>query len=424
VRIAIVGGGISGLASAWLLQHAHDVTVYEAAPFLGGHARSIAVPCGERVVYAETGFKYFFDGSYPTLIGLARALGLGLRRCAPSFSMTRAGRGVLALPPRSPSQVARLFAEPRLLREAIRLYPILAAGYVEGQPAAARIAESFLYPFVASCWGAPQAIMPDFPAYDVLKVMRRGKGEGPGFYEFDGGVSAYIAALIAELGAARLLPGVGAARLVREGRAWRVEDTRGDACAYDRVVVATSAPRAADLLAGPAEGAPLAALIGRFAHFDTRIVIHRDASLMPARRADWALLNIRVDPDAAWTTEWSGWREQAPVFRSWLPAGRALPEGTVHEQSFHHLVVTRESPALQRSIAAEQGRAGLFVAGMYTTDVDNHESALRSALPVAQALSPASPNLRRLLAGSLARRAPARPWSRPALEPPSTDPRE
>jgi predicted NAD/FAD-binding protein len=413
MRIAIIGGGIAGLATAWLLQKDHDITLYEAASFLGGHARSIPVPCGDRVVYAETGFKYFFDGPYPTVMALMRTLGLTLRRCRASFSMTRTGHRVLVLPPRSPGHVGRLLANPQMLREAVGLYRFLAAGtelltakdwgptlrqYVGRQPAFERIAGSFLYPFLASCWGAPQTLMPDFPAYDVLKVMRRGKGEGPGFYEIDGGVSTYVSALLSELGAARLLPGVGAARLQWTGVDWEVEDTSGDASPYDHVVIATSARHAGDLLSGVPEGAPLAALVRQFSHFDTHIVIHRDPGLMPERRADWAIVNVRVDGDAAWTTEWSGWRESLPVFRSWLPRGRPLPAGVVHEESFHHLVVTHASPALQRAIAAEQGRSGLFLAGMYTTDVDNHESALCSAVGLARALAPQSPNLQRLAA--------------------------
>lgn len=411
MRIAIVGGGIAGLATAWLLQADHDVTLYEATPFLGGHARTIPVPCGNRVVYAETGFKYFFDGPYPTVIALMRTLGLDLRKCAGSFSMTRAGRPVLVLPPRSPGHITRLLANPRMLRETIGLYRFLGAGtelltakdwratlreYADSQPAFAQIAESFLYPFIAACWGAPLTLMPDFPAYDVLKVMRRRKGEGPVFYEIDGGVSTYISALVSELGASRLLPGVGAARLLRSGTDWQVEDTRGNASAYDSVVIATSAPRAGDLLAGVAEHAALAALVRQFSHFHTNIVLHRDPGLMPERRADWAIVNVRVDADAAWTTEWSGWRESVPVFRSWLPPGRPLPEGVVHNESFHHLVVTNASPGLQRAIAAEQGRSGLFLAGMYTTDVDNHESALCSAVGIAKVIAPNSPNLGRL----------------------------
>jgi hypothetical protein len=63
-----------------------------------------------------------------------------------------------------------------------------------------------------------------------------------------------------------------------------------------------------------------------------------------------------------------------------------------------------ENAILQRRIADLQGVSGLWVTGMYAVDVDNHESALLSALVPAQALAPRSQNLRRLI-GSVARDA-------------------
>jgi predicted NAD/FAD-binding protein len=42
-RIAVVGSGISGLASAWLLSQQHMVTLYEAGDYLGGHTHTVDV---------------------------------------------------------------------------------------------------------------------------------------------------------------------------------------------------------------------------------------------------------------------------------------------------------------------------------------------------------------------------------------------
>jgi predicted NAD/FAD-binding protein len=67
-----------------------------------------------------------------------------------------------------------------------------------------------------------------------------------------------------------------------------------------------------------------------------------------------------------------------------------LPARLHHLQSFHHLIVTPKSRSLHRQIARLQGSAGLWVVGMYAMDVDNHESALASALPVARALGEAT----------------------------------
>jgi predicted NAD/FAD-binding protein len=86
------------------------------------------------------------------------------------------------------------------------------------------------------------------------------------------------------------------------------------------------------------------------------------------------------------------------VIRTWLRKGRALPEPLYAQRSYHHVLMTPENAVLQRRIAALQGQAGVWVTGMYTVDVDNHESALLSAVPPAKALAPRSRNLARLLA--------------------------
>jgi len=46
VRIAIIGGGISGLVSAYLLNEDHDVVLLEANDYIGGHTHTIDVTLG------------------------------------------------------------------------------------------------------------------------------------------------------------------------------------------------------------------------------------------------------------------------------------------------------------------------------------------------------------------------------------------
>ncbi len=403
LRIAVIGGGVAGLATAWLLQADHDVTLYEAAPYFGGHARSIAVASGSSQVFAEIGFKYFFDDTYPTLVAFTRELGLSLRRCKPSISMARAGRGVLVLPPRTVPQIARIALSPKSLREAIAFRRLLVDGhalvaaqdwgptlreYAESRGATAAIAESFIYPLVAASWGAPLDVMRQFPAYDVFKVLLGGKSGGLGFYEFEGGSSTYVAAIVRALRDTRLRPSTPVQALERDGDGWLVSDASGQRDRFSRVVVAMGAAQAHALLRTAPAAAAHADVVGRFGHFDTRIVIHRDPAWMPPSRADWSKFNMRVEGDQAFSTEWSGWREQEPVFRTWLPQGRPLPDAVVHDQRFQHLVVTTESPSLQRRIVDLQGREGIYLAGMYVTDVDDHESALLSASQVGRLLAP------------------------------------
>ena len=139
------------------------------------------------------------------------------------------------------------------------------------------------------------------------------------------------------------------------------------------------------------------AAIAGFRHFETEIVVHGDPSLMPPNRKDWGHNNLFFDREVAWMSDWQGLRAGVHVIRTWLPKGRPLPQPLYGRRSFRHLIMTPENAVLQRRIAALQGVGGLWVTGMYVVDIDNHESALLSAVVPPRGLAPEGKNLERLL---------------------------
>jgi uncharacterized protein len=417
MRIGIIGAGVSGMTSAWLLQHDHHVTLIDGAPRLGGHVETVPVVTSGCTVHAELGTRFFFDTAYPYFLALLRVLAIPIRWSDATVSFTDVGRGhTIVLPPSSPRHVASLLRSPRVVRHVLSLRRL-----IEEQPAVASrrdfsitfrrhlaqgrypasFGPEFVYPFLAACWGAPLELLPDFPAYSLLKGMPSGKR--PGFYEVSGGMSRYVRAFGEELDRVDIRLGVGVRRVERHDGI-RVEDESGEHHRFDRLIVATSSRDAAKLLRGVPAVAELQEAVGTFRHFETEIVVHGDGSLMPPNRGDWAHTNLFLDGEAAWMSDWQGLQGGAPVIRTWLPKGRALPRPLYARRSFHHLLMSPENAALQRRIAALQGAAGLWVTGMYAVDVDNHESALLSALLPARALAPRSQNLGRLL-GAVARDA-------------------
>jgi predicted NAD/FAD-binding protein len=421
MRVGVIGGGVSGMTAAWLLQHDHDVTLFDKASRLGGHVETMPIATsGGHTVYAELGPRFFFDTAYPYFLALLRLLAVPIRWTDARVSFTDIARGeTVVLPPRSLRRLAGLLASPRLTRHALSLrrlvqqQPAIAArrdfsvtlrSYLARSRYPKTFGPEFAYPFLAACWGAPLDQLPDFPVYSLLKGMP--PGERPGFYTIEGGMSRYVRAFTEELTLVNVRLGFGVRRVASETRdddlrpepkGFFVEDERGELHRFDRLIVATSARDAADLLGGVPAAAKMQREVGTFRHFETEIIVHGDHGLMPKSPRDWAHYNLFLEGGAAWMSDWQGLKDGATVIRTWLPKGRALPRPLYGRRTFRHLLMTPENGALQRRIAALQGAAGLWVTGMYAVDVDNHESALLSALVPARALAPRAQNLARLL---------------------------
>jgi predicted NAD/FAD-binding protein len=412
-RIGVLGGGVAGIASAWMLQDDHRVTLLEKEPRLGGHVETVPVTVDGKTIYAELGPRFFFNPSYPYFLGLLRLLGVkttwndGLV----SFTDRRKGRSFV-VPPRSARHVASLVRSPRMVGHLMSLRRLIGQQaevvgrrdfsvpfhrYLSDNGYPASFGPELAYPFLAACWGCSVGTLAEFPAYSLLKGMP--PGDKAGFFAVDGGVSSYIEAFARELSGVDVRLGHGAARIERATDGTLVvHDARGERHVFDQIVVATASFHAADLLRGVAGVESLQRATGGFRHFETDIVVHGDPSYMPKHRADWGGNNLFVDGDVTFMTDWQGQRDGAAVFRTWLPAGARLPQPMYARRGFRHLVMSPENAVLQGRIAALQGAAGVWVAGMYAADVDNHESALLSAVVPARALAPRSRNLARFLA--------------------------
>jgi predicted NAD/FAD-binding protein len=409
MRVGVVGAGAAGLVTSWLLQNEHEMTVLEASPHLGGHAHTRHLRVAGQNVPCETGLRFIFDHNYPVLHALFRSLGLrpGWRPVDVTLVWPRLQRS-LVLPPRTAAHWARL-ARPENLGVALgfhahmvrlrRMGPGDAARTIGAWGAAsaltARHFETVFLPFLAASWGAPVEEMRGFPAAGVGKVLQRPAGPH-GIFEFPGGVSEYIDALCAAQPGVTLRPSSPVVSARRQDGGWRVTLASGEVAAFDQLVFATAAWDAAKILADEPAAAGWVDTLRRVRHFDTTIAFHEDETFMPPDPGDWSTLNQFHDPERPWTTEWAGQSRGVGIFRTWVPAHRPPPRREHHRVTFKHLVLTLEQADIQRALAAAQGDAGVSVVGLYVMDVDNHESAVMSAIPVGRRLSPRSPTLARL----------------------------
>lgn len=405
-RVAVIGTGISGLSAAWLLSRAHDVTVYEQSARLGGHSRTVEV--GPDRTAVDMGFIVYNEDTYPNLVALFRHLGVETQASDMSFAVSigdgrleYAGtdwRGLLAQPtnalrPRFWSMMRDLL---RFYREAPRDAAALERdlvsldAYLAQQGYGPGFVQDHLLPMAAAIWSTPAAEVGAYPAtafirfcenHGLLKLRDR-----PVWRTVTGGSRAYVQRLAEPLaGDVRLGCGVRAIR--RDEDSVMVLDTQGGSTRYDEVVIATHAPQALAMLADASSSER--ALLGALRTAPNRVVLHRDAGLMPRRRAAWASWNYLSRPDGAlcvtyWMDRLQGLPTAAGPHLVTLNPMRE-PEHILHEETFAHPIFDAAAIRAQRALWTLQGTRHTWYCGAWFGS-GFHEDGLQAGLAVAEQL--------------------------------------
>lgn len=409
MRIAVIGSGIAGLASSWLLSRRHEVTLFEANDYLGGHTHTHAVELGGKSYAVDTGFIVFNPGNYPLLSRLFDELGIGSQPTTMSFAVRndRSGLEYNATSLRGLFCRKRNLVSPgflRMLRDIVRFYreapQLLAAAddgltlgeYLDRNGYSAAFADDHLVPMAAALWSSPAAQARAFPARYFVQFMANHRmlqtRARPQWRVVRGGSQSYVRALrrgwrVHE----RVACGV---RSVRRGdRGVMVESAAGSEC-YDHAVLACHADQALALLADAGEREH--EILGAIAYQCNDTVLHTDANLLPRRRAAWAAWNALVAPDLGDECTVSycmnllqSLDAREPIVVSLNSTARIAPEKILRRIRYEHPVYTHAAVQAQRRKAEIQGVNGTWFAGAYW-GWGFHEDGMRSAVEVANAL--------------------------------------
>ncbi|WP_433771402.1 NAD(P)/FAD-dependent oxidoreductase [Pseudomonas putida] len=317
MKIAIIGSGISGLTCAHLLNRQHEVTVFEASDWIGGHSHTVDVEVeGERFAI-DTGFIVFNDWTYPNFIRLLDQLGVASQPTEMSFSVQDPGTGTEY----NGNNLNSLFAQRRnllspwfwgMLRDILRFNrevlrdlqeqridaDTTLGTYLRQNGYGQRFIEHYIVPMGSAIWTMSLGDMQGFPLqffvrfcknHGLLSVTHR-----PQWRVVRGGSRSYVAAL-SDGFAERIRLNCPVHRVVRDIAGVNLHSSAGIEC-FDSVVFACHSDQALRLLATPsqAERQILSAL--RFAEND--VVLHYDIRLLPSRRLAWASWNYRLGGSA------------------------------------------------------------------------------------------------------------------------------
>ncbi|MGI8711849.1 MAG: NAD(P)/FAD-dependent oxidoreductase [Solirubrobacteraceae bacterium] len=315
MRIAIVGAGVSGLVVAHLLGRDHDVSVFEAEDYAGGHTNTVRVDTPHETHQVDTGFIVFNDRNYPSFERLLTRLGVASQPSTMTFSVSD-GRGDFEYNGSSPNGLfakrAHLvtpwfhrmiadFARFNLAaRELLRTrdddatQPSLGQ-WLEQQRFSRPFIERLIVPQASAVWSADPHQMWTFPArflaeffdnHGMLSVRNR-----PQWRTVQGGSARYVEALLTRF-SGKLFLGTAVRSVARHRDHVVVRPTYGDPQRFDQVVLATHSDQALALLSDASDREH--AVLGAIPYQANEAVLHTDVRMLPRRRRAWASWNYHL----------------------------------------------------------------------------------------------------------------------------------
>jgi predicted NAD/FAD-binding protein len=423
-RVAVVGSGIAGLASAHALAPNAQVALFEAGSYFGGHTHTVDVtlpgPDGPLTHGVDTGFLVFNPRTYPELVRLFERLQVDTAASDMSFSVqVPAAKGGNALE-WSGTSLNSVFAQrsnllsPRflgMLRDILRFNRLATALAETGaeaelaEPIGAflarngfgpRFTDGYFLPMIGCIWSCPTDQMLRFPVATMVRFCHNHGliqvTDRPQWHTVRGGARNYVQRLLASIPDARLNTPVQRVQRVpaRDGAGVLVTTAQGTE-RFDDVVLACHSDQSLALLADASTAER--AVLGAVRYHPNTAVLHTDTRVLPRRRLAWAAWNYARAMDAG--------REQAAVCLHYLinqlqplpwqqpvivslnpdPARPPAPRSVLASFDYSHPVFDMAAIEAQRHLPALQGHGGVWFAGAWTR-YGFHEDGLMSAQAV------------------------------------------
>ena len=318
MTIAIVGAGIAGLTCAHLLHPEHEITLFEAEEWPGGHTRTIEVET-ERAVHAvDTGFVVYNDRNYSGFAWLLERLGVATQPSDMSFSVSDGmggfeynGASPNGLFARRSSLVRPSFHRMvldllRFNREAPRLIGLNGSGptlldFLDEGGYSREFVERLIVPQAAAVWSADPRELRRFPAGLLAEFFANhgmfGFSGRPSWRAVSGGSSRYVERLVGPM-RDRLRVATPVVRVERFPDHVEVTPAGGSGPErFDQVIVATHSDQALAMLADPSPAE--IELLGAIPYQANEVVLHTDESLLPCRRRARASWNFHLQAEPA-----------------------------------------------------------------------------------------------------------------------------
>ena len=310
MKIAIIGAGISGLVAGYHLGQTHDVQLYEANDYVGGHTNTVNVEVDGKDYSVDTGFIVFNDRTYPNFISLIDELGVESQPTRMSFSVSCQKTGLEY----RGADFGGLFAQRknlvnpwylRLLWDLLRFNRmgetilseetnnVTVEEFFASNKFSPQFLEQYFFPMGAAIWSSSFQTFKEFPIKFIAEFYKNhgllGVTNRPQWCVIKGGSSSYIEPLTRGW-RQNIALGSPVERVQRGEGFVTVKTSKTGNEIFDHVIFACHADQALKILgdqALPAETEILSA----FPYQENIATLHTQDSVLPKTKRAWACWN-------------------------------------------------------------------------------------------------------------------------------------
>lgn len=407
MKIAVIGSGISGIVSSYLLSEKHSVTLFEAADYLGGHTHTIPVNCHGKTWNIDTGFIVYNDLNYPYFKKFLSRLNVQTQPSDMSFSVHCEKTGIEY----KSSNLDTLFAQRKnmfnfsfvkMLTEILRFnkeslellhtqdFSLTILDYLRRKKYSELFIQLYIIPMGASIWSAsPAKGMDQFPARSLVEFFHNhgmlSVSEKPQWRVLTGGSFQYVKKFQKIFrGEIKLTTPIVSAK--RNRQSVELESDDGQNFQFDSVIFAVHSDQALRILsdATPDEKR----VLGAIKYQENETVLHTDSNVLPKLKKAWASWNyyapVKSHDRVAITYYMNALQNldaEEPFCVTLNQTALINPEKIIKKIVYHHPIFTPEAVKAQKEHALINGPLNTYFCGAYWGD-GFHEDGVESALAV------------------------------------------
>jgi predicted NAD/FAD-binding protein len=412
-KIAVIGSGISGLLTTYLLQHRYHVSLYEQQDYLGGHTNTVDIEQNGIQYPVNTGFIVFNDWTYPNFIRLIDHLGVASEASDMSFSV-RCDKTQLEY---NGASLNSLFSQRKNLinlrfwhmikdimkfnKEATQAFitgnlksGITLANYLKENHYTDEFVRYYVVPMGSAIWSASESDMMQFPAeffvrffhhHGLLSINNR-----PQWRVISGGSRSYVDTLKKKL-EGPIYVNRGVSTVVRSEHGISISDSAGITDEYDAVVFACHSDQALNILNKPTQDER--DILGAIPYQSNSVILHTDTRLLPRRKRTWAAWNYRIPQSDHQSVSVSYNMNILQNFDSEVTFCVSLnqdeyidPNKILRRYQYSHPCFTLDGIHAQNRFCDINGKNRTFYCGAYWLN-GFHEDGVNSAIRVAKSLN-------------------------------------